>query len=66
MRKCFLVPTLVPTALADVSMAGLAAYPDKPIRLIVPSAAGGAPDVLIRMLATQLSQQNGVSILDRE
>ena len=37
-----------------------AAYPDKPIRLIVPSAAGGAPDVLMRALATQLSQQMGV------
>src|ERR1700687_712445 len=38
----------------------LAAYPEKPIRLIVPSAAGGAPDVLMRALAAQLSQQMGV------
>jgi tripartite-type tricarboxylate transporter receptor subunit TctC len=41
----------------------LAAYPDKPIRLIVPSAAGGAPDVLMRALAAQLSQQMGVPIV---
>ena len=40
--------------------AALAAYPDKPIRLIVPSAAGGAPDILMRTLATQLSLQMGV------
>ncbi len=41
----------------------LAAYPDKPIRLVVPSAAGGAPDVLMRALATQLSTQLGVPIV---
>lgn len=39
---------------------GLAAYPDKPIRLVVPSAPGGAPDILMRTLATQLAQQMGV------
>lgn len=60
MRQRFLLLTLVLAALAAVSMPGLAAYPDKPIRLIVPSAAGGAPDVLMRSLALQLSQQMGV------
>jgi tripartite-type tricarboxylate transporter receptor subunit TctC len=48
-------------ALAAVSLPGVAApYPEKPIRLIVPSAPGGAPDVLMRTLAQQLSQQMGV------
>lgn len=37
-----------------------AAYPDKPIRLIVPSAPGGAPDVLMRALANQMSLQMNV------
>jgi tripartite-type tricarboxylate transporter receptor subunit TctC len=60
MRPRFLLLTLVLAALAAVSMPGLAAYPDKPIRLIVPSAPGGAPDVLMRTLAQQLSQQMGV------
>jgi tripartite-type tricarboxylate transporter receptor subunit TctC len=41
----------------------LAAYPDKPIRLIVPSAPGGAPDVLMRELANRLSQQMGVPVV---
>lgn len=41
----------------------LAAWPDKPIRLIVPSAPGGAPDVLMRALSAQLSQQLGVPIV---
>lgn len=60
MRRRFLLLALVLTALATVSVPGMAAYPDKPIRLIVPSAAGGAPDVLMRALALQLSQQMGV------
>ncbi len=60
MRRRFLSLTLVLAALAGISMPGLAAYPDKPIRLIVPSATGGAPDALMRVLATQLSQQMGV------
>lgn len=63
MRKRFLLLNLAFAALAAVAMPALAAYPDKPIRLIVPSAAGGAPDVLMRSLALQLSQQMGVPIV---
>jgi tripartite-type tricarboxylate transporter receptor subunit TctC len=59
MRRHFLVLTLA--IFAAVAPPGFAApYPDKPIRLIVPSAPGGAPDVLMRTLAQQLSQQMGV------
>jgi tripartite-type tricarboxylate transporter receptor subunit TctC len=43
--------------------AAFAAWPDKPIRLIVPSAAGGAPDVLMRAMSAQLSRQLGVPIV---
>ena len=59
MRRHFLVLTLA--ILAVVAPPGFAApSPEKPIRLIVPSAPGGAPDVLMRTLAQQLSQQMGV------
>ena len=59
MRRHFLVLTLA--ILATVAPPGFAApYPEKPIRLIVPSAPGGAPDVLMRTLAQQLSLQMGV------
>ena len=40
-----------------------AAYPEKPIRFVIPSAAGGSPDVLMRILTQQLSQQMGVPIV---
>src|SRR5260221_553061 len=62
MHRRFLPLPLV-LALWAGSTPALAAYPDKPIRLIVPSAAGGAPDVLMRALATQLSQQMGVAVV---
>lgn len=60
MRKRFMVLAFLFAAMASVATPGLAAYPDKPIRLIVPSAPGGAPDVLMRALAQQLSVQMGV------
>ena len=52
---------------ACVTLLGLtparAAFPDKPIRLIVPSAPGGAPDALMRALGQQLSVQMGVPVV---
>jgi tripartite-type tricarboxylate transporter receptor subunit TctC len=49
--------------LAAAPFSVFAAYPDKPIRLIVPSAPGGAPDSLMRVLAARLSAQMGVTIV---
>jgi tripartite-type tricarboxylate transporter receptor subunit TctC len=39
------------------------AYPNRPIRLIVPSAAGGAPDLICRILTNELSQALGQGIV---
>ena len=36
------------------------AYPEKPIRFVIPSAAGGSPDVLMRILTAELSKRLGV------
>src|SRR5436189_3731828 len=52
LRAALLLVLLIPLA------AG-AAYPEKPIRFIVPSAPGGSVDVLMRILVQQLSAQMG-------
>jgi tripartite-type tricarboxylate transporter receptor subunit TctC len=46
-------------------LCGMAAaeYPEKPIRFIVPSAAGGSPDVLMRILTAELSKRLGQPIV---
>jgi len=62
MLRRFLLPVLLLAGLAAAQPA-LAAYPDKPIRLIVPSAPGGAPDALMRALGQQLSTQMGVPVV---
>lgn len=40
-----------------------AAWPDKPIRLVVPSAAGGAPDLICRVLGTELARALGTGVI---
>ncbi len=40
-----------------------AAWPERPIRLIVPSAAGGAPDVICRIVANELAKLLGQPIV---
>jgi tripartite-type tricarboxylate transporter receptor subunit TctC len=41
----------------------LAAYPDRPIRMIVPSAAGGQPDTNSRLVAAELGKQIGQQVV---
>jgi tripartite-type tricarboxylate transporter receptor subunit TctC len=52
-------------AIASALLAGIASadYPDRPIRLIVPSQAGGSPDVVMRILAIELSKQMGQQVV---
>ena len=45
------------------STVATAAYPDKPIKLIVPSASGGSPDVMARLIANELSKQMGQQVV---
>ncbi|MGE8656689.1 MAG: Bug family tripartite tricarboxylate transporter substrate binding protein [Achromobacter sp.] len=52
---------LAATFSAGAQAAG--AYPDKPITFIVPSAAGGSPDVLSRLITTQLAKDTGATLV---
>ena len=70
--RIFLMPrikailTLIGLGIASAFMMGgeaQAAYPDKPIRLIIPFAAGGPSDVLGRSLGQRLSVLTGQPVL---
>lgn len=60
MRLAVLVVMVL--ALAFVGSAG-AAYPEKPIRLIVPFPAGGNADIIARSIGTELSKNLGVAVV---
>jgi tripartite-type tricarboxylate transporter receptor subunit TctC len=52
--------TLLPFVFAD---AALAQYPDHPIRMIVPQAAGSATDTVARILGAELGKELGQQIV---
>ena len=65
-RRCLLAATITAFAAATSAHAqaqGTAAYPTKPITLIVSSAAGGTTDISARMLAQPLSAALGQPIV---
>ena len=55
--------SLIAVSLLVFGLAARAAYPDRPIRFVVPSAPGGSVDVLMRILTQQLSAQMGVAFV---
>ena len=61
----FLVTTIfILFAIAPVfSPAATAAFPDKPIRLIVPFAPGGNADIIARSIGNELSKNLGVPVV---
>lgn len=55
-RTLFLSATLAATA-------ATAAYPDKPVRLVVPFAPGGGTDVIARSLGAEMSRDLGQTVI---
>lgn len=62
----FIRPLVAAVALAAVALAaGLAhaAFPDRPITIVVPYAPGGAADAVARVLATRMGANLGTSVI---
>ena len=55
-RSKFRAPLTAALSLATAAGAATAVYPDKPMRMIVPFAPGGATDVVARPLGVRLRQ----------
>ena len=60
MRRALIsISILILAALLLVPLAARAEYPDRPVRIVVPVAAGGGVDVMARLIAQKLSERLG-------
>lgn len=62
LRRRQLIQAIAASA-AGAPLLAHAAWPDKPIRLVVPSAAGGSPDLICRILGTELAKALGTGVI---
>ena len=62
MRRPFIVMTLL-VAIVAAAAAARAAYPDRPVKLIVPWAAGGDTDAIFRPFGQQLQKHLGQTVV---
>ncbi len=59
MRRTLFVTFFLSAVVAAAPESHAQQYPAKQVRIIVPFAAGGTPDVVARVIAQQLSTQTG-------
>lgn len=62
-RRTVLKSILATGLAAGLPRGALAAFPDQPIRIVVPFAAGGAVDALARVVGNKLSEQLGQPVM---
>ncbi|MDJ0388916.1 tripartite tricarboxylate transporter substrate binding protein [Roseomonas sp. E05] len=60
-RTALMLPSLLLPALARPARA--AAFPDRPLRMIIPFTAGGSNDIVGRLVAERMSEQLGQTIV---
>ena len=63
LRVCSLVAVLALGMQVAAGAIAAQAYPNKPVRMIIPFGAGGSTDVLIRIVATRLPERLGQQVV---
>lgn len=61
-RRLFLASSL-PLALAAAGVRAAEPFPTRPVRIVVPYAAGGGPDVLVRQIGPRLGEALGQAVV---
>lgn len=61
--KRFLIPALLTTTLLPVAALAQEPYPNKPLRMVVPYAAGGATDFVARTIGERLAKSLGQPVV---
>ena len=62
-RRVFCLSAFSAAALAATGARAADPYPNKPVRIIVPYAAGGGPDVLLRQISHRLGEALGQAVV---